>query len=121
MTFDPKEISITSADEIFLENALRIAEENIENYNFNVLQFASDLAVSRPLLFTKLKALTGQTPNNFIKTIRLKRASQLLKTQKLNVSEVAYKVGFKDPKYFRKCFKDQFKILPSQYGKEQEN
>lgn len=118
LTFDPKEISITSADEQFLENALKIAEENIENYEFNVIQFAKDLAVSRPLLFTKLKALTGQTPNNFVKTIRLKRAAQLLKTQKLNVSEVAYKVGFKDPKYFRKCFKEQFKAVPSEYGKD---
>lgn len=118
LTFNPKEISITSADEEFLENALKIAEENIENYEFNVVQFAKDLAVSRPLLFTKLKALTGQTPNNFVKTIRLKRAAQLLKTQKLNVSEVAYKVGFKDPKYFRKCFKEQFKEVPSEYGKD---
>ena len=117
LSFDPKEISVTSADEQFLENALRIAEDNIENYEFNVVQFARDLAVSRPLLFTKLKALTGQTPNNFVKTIRLKRAAQLLKTQKLNVSEVAYKVGFKDPKYFRKCFKEQFKEVPSEYGK----
>lgn len=117
LTFDPKEIPITSADESFLENALQIVEENIENYQFNVIQFATDLAVSRPLLFTKLKALTGQTPNNFIKTIRLKRAAQLLKTQKLNVSEVAYKVGFKDPKYFRKCFKDQFDELPSEFSR----
>lgn len=118
LTFDPKEISITSADEQFLENALQLVEKHIENYEFNVLQFASELAVSRPLLFTKLKALTGQTPNNFIKTIRLKRAAQLLKTKKLNVSEVAYKVGFKDPKYFRKCFQQQFDILPSKYGEE---
>lgn len=115
LTFDPKEISITSADEVFLENALRIVEEQMENYDFNVNQFAFDLAVSRPLLFTKLKALTGQTPNNFIKTIRLKRAAQLLETKKLNVSEVAHKVGFKDPKYFRKCFKEQFNITPSAF------
>ncbi len=118
LTFDPKEILITSADEVFLENAMTIVENNIDNYLFNVQQFATDLTVSRALLFTKLKALTGQTPNNFIKTIRLKRAAQLLKTQKLNVSEIAYKVGFKDPKYFRKCFKEQFNILPSVYGKQ---
>lgn len=115
LNFDPKEINITSADEIFLENALQIVEKHIENDSFNVMQFAAELAVSRALLFTKLKALTGQTPNNFIKTIRLKRAAQLLKTKKLNVSEVAYKVGFKDPKYFRKCFKAQFNVLPSVY------
>lgn len=115
LTFDPKEISITSADEIFLENALKIVEKHMESYKFNVNQFAFELAVSRPLLFTKLKALTGQTPNNFIKTIRLKRAAQLVKTRKLNISEIAHKVGFKDPKYFRKCFKDQFKMSPSDF------
>lgn len=115
LNFDPKEIKITSADETFLENAMQIAEDNIENYEFNVQTFADQLAVSRPLLFTKLKELTGQTPNNFMKTIRLKRAAQLLKTQKLNVSEVAYKVGFKDPKYFRKCFKAHFHVSPSEF------
>ena len=119
LSFDPKEITVTSADEQFLEQALQVVEEHIEDYEFNVVQFARELAVSRPLLFTKLKALTGQTPNNFIKTIRLKRAAQLLQTQKLNVSEVAYKVGFKDPKYFRKCFKEQFDQVPSDFSKGQ--
>ncbi len=118
LSLDPKEISVTSADEVFLEKALQIVEKQIENYDFNVNQFAFDLAVSRPLLFTKIKALTGQTPNNFIKTIRLKRAAQLLKSQKLNISEVSHKVGFKDPKYFRKCFKEQFKMSPSDFEKE---
>ncbi|WP_367391287.1 two-component regulator propeller domain-containing protein [Lewinella sp. LCG006] len=118
LNFDPKEISITSADEHFLETALQTVEQHMGNYDFNVIQFAEELAVSRPLLFTKLKALTGQTPNNFIKTIRLKRAAQLLKTQKLNVSEVAYQVGFKDPKYFRKCFREKFDEVPSAFGKD---
>lgn len=117
LTLDPKEISITSADEVFLEKALQVVEKNMENYDFNVNQFAFELAVSRPLLFTKIKALTGQTPNNFIKTIRLKRASQLIKSSKLNISEIADKVGFKDPKYFRKCFKDQFNMSPSDFKK----
>ena len=115
LNFDPKEITITSADELFLEKALQIVEKHIEDYEFNVNQFAFEIAVSRPLLFKKLKALTGQTPNNFIKTIRLKRAGQLLKAKKLNISEVAHKVGFKDPKYFRKCFKEQFNRLPSDF------
>jgi ligand-binding sensor domain-containing protein/signal transduction histidine kinase/DNA-binding response OmpR family regulator len=117
MTFDPEEITITSADEVFLEKAVLIVEKQIGNYDFNVNQFAFELAVSRPLLFTKLKALTGQTPNNFIKSIRMKRAAQLLKAQKLNISEVAYRIGFKDVKYFRKCFKDQFKMTPSDFKK----
>jgi len=117
MKFDPKEINVTSADEALLINAMNIVENNIGNVNFNVMQFATELTVSRSLLFSKLKALTGQTPNNFIKTIRLKRAAQLLETQKLQVSVIAYKVGFKDPKYFRKCFKEQFDVNPSEFYK----
>ncbi len=115
LSLDPEELNITSNDAIFLEKALKIVEVNIESYEFNVNDFASELAVSRPLLFTKLKALSGQTPNNFIKSIRMKRASQLISTQKMNISEVAYKVGFKDVKYFSKCFKAQFGVPPSQY------
>ncbi len=118
LTFDPKAIDVTSADEVFLSKAMELVESNIGNYEYNVDQFAFDLAVSRPLLFIKLKALTDQTPNNFIKTIRLKRAAQLLLLHKLNVSEVAYKVGFKDPKYFRKCFQEQFNVTPSDYANQ---
>ena len=118
LTFDPKSIDVTSADEVFLNKAMELVESNIGNYEYNVDQFAFDLAVSRPLLFIKLKALTDQTPNNFIKTIRLKRAAQLLLLHKLNVSEVAYKVGFKDPKYFRKCFQEQFNVTPSDYANQ---
>ncbi len=118
LTFDPKSINITSADEIFLNRAMEVVESNIENYEYNVDRFAFDLAVSRPLLFIKLKALTDQTPNNFIKTIRLKRSAQLLNMHKLNVSEIAYKVGFKDPKYFRKCFQEQFNVTPSEYANQ---
>lgn len=112
-----KDLNITSVDEKFLIKAYQIVEKNIGNELFNVLLFASELAVSRALLFTKLKALTGQTPNNFIKDIRLKYAAKLLATNKLNVSEVADRVGFKDPKYFRKCFIEKFGVSPSRHGK----
>lgn len=115
LTFDPREIHVTSSDEEFLDNALKTAEANIENYEFTVDQFAEKLNVSRALLFTKLKSLTGQTPNNFIKTIRLKRSAQLILMDKLNISEIAYMVGFKDPKYFSKCFVQQFDVKPSEY------
>ncbi|NRB53934.1 MAG: response regulator [Saprospiraceae bacterium] len=115
MNFEPKEVTVTSADEQFLRNALDIAEKHIEDSNFTAEQFAYELAVSRPLLFTKMKALTDQTPNNFMKTLRMKRAAQLLGQRKLNVSEVAYKVGFRDTRYFSKCFQKQFNKTPSEY------
>ncbi len=116
LNFDPKEVKLTSRDEIFLERAIKIVDANMDNATFNINQFASKLTVSRPLLFTKLKALTGQTPNNFIKTIRLKRAAQLIKTKKFNVSEVAQNVGFNDTRYFSKCFKEQFGTSPTKYN-----
>ncbi|MEL7122225.1 MAG: helix-turn-helix transcriptional regulator, partial [Bacteroidota bacterium] len=118
MNLEPKEITVTSADENFLKRALEIAEKHIDNSNFTAEQFAYELAVSRPLLFTKIKALTNQTPNNFIKTLRMKRAAQLLEQRKLNVSEVAYKVGFKDTRYFSKCFQKQFSKTPSEFMSE---
>ncbi len=115
LNLSPTEITVTSADEEFLKNAMDIVEKHIENTNFGVVQFAQELAVSRPLLFTKLKGITNQTPNNFIKSIRLKRAAQLLKQRKINVAEVAYKVGFKDPRYFSKCFQKEFQKTPTQF------
>ncbi len=115
LNFEPREIAVTSADEDFLRRAMDVAERHIEHPGFTAEQFAYELAVSRPLLFTKLKALTNQTPNNFMKTIRLKRAAQLLRQRKLNVSEVAYKVGFRDTRYFSKCFQEQFQQTPSEY------
>ena len=115
LNLSPTEITVTSANEEFLKNAIDIVEKHIDNPNFTVVQFASELAVSRPLLFTKIKAITNQTPNNFIKSIRLKRAAQILKQKKLNVAEVAYKVGFKDPRYFSKCFQKEFGKTPTQF------
>jgi signal transduction histidine kinase/ligand-binding sensor domain-containing protein/DNA-binding response OmpR family regulator len=119
LNLSPTEITVTSADEEFLTNAMDIVEKHIENTDFGIEQFTHELAVSRPLLFTKLKAITNQTPNNFIKSIRLKRAAQLLKQRKINVSEVAYKVGFKDPRYFSKCFQKEFKQTPTQFMNQQ--
>ncbi|HAD02111.1 MAG TPA: hypothetical protein DCE74_07840 [Porphyromonadaceae bacterium] len=72
--------------------------------------------MSRVHLYKKLLSITGKTPIEFIRVIRLKRAAQLLEESQLSVSEIAYEVGFNNPKYFRKYFKDEFDVLPSQYG-----
>ena len=115
LTLDPKEVTITNTDEDFLRRALEVVEAEMANYDFKVDNFATQLLVSRSLLFTKLKSLTGQTPNNFVKKVRLKRAAQLLETGQLTVAEVAHAVGFKDVKYFRRCFKQQYEASPSAY------
>lgn len=114
-TFAPKEVAVTSADEAFLKSLVELVEANIDNPNFSIEQFAQELAVSRALLFTKVKVLTDTTPKNFLKSFRLKRAAQLLETGKLNVSEVAYRVGFKEPKYFSKVFQKAYGCNPSEF------
>lgn len=111
----PKELTITSADEQFLEKAIKVVEDNISDSEFNVYAFTDQMHMSRSVLFRKLKALTDQSITTFIRTIKLKRAGQLLAQTKMNVSEVAYEVGFNDLKYFRKCFKKLFNEVPSDY------
>ena len=75
-----------------------------------------ELGISRVHLYKKLLAITGQSPVEFIRKIRLQHAAQFLQKSQLTVAEVAYKVGFNNRKYFTKYFKDEYKVLPSQYA-----
>ena len=75
-----------------------------------------ELGISRAYLYKKMMALTGKSPLEFIRTIQLQHAAQLLETSQLTVSEIAYKVGFNNPKYFTKYFKEEFNVLPSNYA-----
>jgi signal transduction histidine kinase/ligand-binding sensor domain-containing protein/AraC-like DNA-binding protein/FixJ family two-component response regulator len=111
----PSELTITSTDELFLQKAIKVVEENITNPDFNTNFFIELMGMSRTVLYTKLKALTGQNLSTFIRIIKLKRAGQLIAQTDMSISQVAYEVGFNDLKYFRKCFKDFFKQLPSKY------
>lgn len=112
---NPSRITITSIDEQLIQKALKLIEEHIDNSEYNVEQLSVDMGMSRMNLYRKLQAITGQTPTEFIRTIRLKRAAQLLQDGHLNVSEVADRVGFSSSSYFTKCFKEQFGVLPTQY------
>lgn len=114
--FVPSEITVSSLDEELLKKAFKIVEENISNEQFDIPFFCSELGVSRTMLFLKIKAWTNYTPNEFIHEVRLKRAAQLLEQNKLNVSEVSYKVGFNNPKYFSKCFQKKYGETPSQFA-----
>lgn len=111
----PKELTITSADELFLKKAIEIVESNISDVDFNVNVFTEQMNMSRSVLYRKFKAITDQSISEFVRTIKLKRAGQLLSQTNMNVSEIAYEVGFNDLKYFRKVFKKQFDELPSKY------
>jgi len=112
----PREVLIESADDKFLVKALKIVEDHISDPVFDVKQFVREIGMSRSVLYRKLEAVTGQSANEFLRNIRLKRAAQLLSQNKMTVSEVSYEVGFNDPQYFSKCFSKQFGKTPSDYA-----
>jgi len=119
--FTPSEITISSLDEQLLKKAFKIVEENISNEQFDIPFFCTELGVSRTMLFTKIKAWTNFTPNEFINEIRMKRAAQLLELNKLNISQISYKVGFNNPKYFSKCFQKKYGVTPTEYSNKFSN
>ncbi len=115
ITLQPTNILIESADEEFLGKIMALIENNFGEEEFNVNTLASEVGMSTPVLYKKIKALTGLTVNNFIKSVRLKRAAQLLQQGHHTVYEVAYMVGFSDSKYFSREFSKQFGKTPSAY------
>ena len=112
---NPAEVTITSLDETFLKQALGVVEAHIANPGFSVEDFSRDMNMARATLYRKVLALTGNTPIEFIRSIRLKRAARLLEKSGMSVTEIAYEVGFNSPKNFTKFFKEEFNVLPSQY------
>jgi YesN/AraC family two-component response regulator len=117
-TLDVKasELNITPLDTKFIENAIKCVEQNVSSPDFSVEHLGRELGISRAYLYKKILALTGKSPLEFIRTIRLQHAAQLLEKSQLTVSEIAYKVGFNNPKYFTKYFKEEFHVLPSNYA-----
>jgi signal transduction histidine kinase/ligand-binding sensor domain-containing protein/DNA-binding response OmpR family regulator len=109
-------VTITSLDEKLIQNAIKCVENKIADPDFSVEELSHELGMSRVHLYKKLQALTGKSPLEFIRSIRLQHAAQLLEKSQLTVSEVAYKVGFNNPKYFAKYFKEEFQVLPSAYA-----
>ncbi|WP_396184631.1 two-component regulator propeller domain-containing protein [Flavobacterium sp.] len=121
LILEPKNLTVTSADELFLETAISIVEKNITNQDFNTKIFTEEMNMSRTVLYTKLKALTGQNLSEFIRMIRLKKSGQLLIQTQMNISQIAFEVGFNDLKYFRECFKEYFEVTPSEYKRKMSN
>jgi len=117
LVLKPKNIIITSPDERFLQKAIEIVEDNIADPTYCIEQFANSLGVSRMQLYRKMAALTDMTAKEFIRNIRLKRAAQMLaQDKKMNVSEIAYAVGFNDLSHFRKCFRQEFGMSATEYA-----
>lgn len=119
LKLDPTDVEITPYDEKILKKAVELVEHNLQNNNFSAQWLAEELSMSPSTLYRKLKTLTGASVNEFIRSIRLKRAAQLLSTGEFTVNEAAYEVGIFDVKYFRSCFKKQYGVTPTQYQAEE--
>ena len=112
----PSEITVSSLDEQLIEKAIRAVEENMDNSEFSVEELSSYVGMSRGHLYKKLIMITGKSPLEFIRILRVKRGKQLLEQSQLNVSQIAYQIGL-SPKQFTKYFKEEFGYVPSEYIK----
>ena len=118
ITLQPQNVVIESVAEQFLARIVAITEELMDNPDFGVAMLAEKIGMSQSVLYKKLKAVTDLSVNDFLKSIRLKRAAQLLQQQKMTIYEVAYAVGYDDRKYFSREFKKQFGKTPTEYATE---
>jgi len=110
----PSEVSVKSAEQIFLDKVMRSIEANMSEENFGVEELAKEVAMSRSQLHRKLIALTGQSPSEVLRNTRLLRAKELLLKKAATPSEVAFRVGFNSHTYFSKCFREEFGVSPSE-------
>ncbi|MBX2899165.1 MAG: response regulator [Cyclobacteriaceae bacterium] len=118
LNIEPQKVTLNSADELFVQQVMESVEHNMSNTEYAVETLCRDVAMSRMQLYRKLKALTGLSANEFIRSMRLKRAAQLLEQNQLTIAEVTYEVGFTDLPYFRECFKKMFGVTPSDYAQQ---
>lgn len=117
----PTGVEVSPLDETLMNQMREIIEKHMDDSSFSVEDLAAGLFMSRMQLYRKLKTLLGQSPNQIIRTIRLKRAAQLLETHQYNVSDVTYMVGYNDLKSFRDQFKKEFGVSPSEYESKHVN
>jgi len=113
----PRDIAANQSDAKFIRRVIDLVEENMADWNFDLEIMAQKLAVSRRQLFRKLRAAAGCSPNTFIRTLRLRRAAQLLAESQMTVTEITYAVGFSDLKYFRTIFREYYGVAPGEYLK----
>lgn len=112
---EPSQIEITSLDQQLIEKAVQYVEKHIDNPELTVEMMATDLGMSRVHLYKRLQTLTGKSPQEFIRVIRLKRAAQYLRESQRGVYEIGYLVGFNTPKVFTRHFKEEFGMTPTEY------
>jgi AraC-like DNA-binding protein len=105
---------LSLAEETFLADLFNVLDKRLFDEDFTIESLAKDIGISRPQLYRKIHSLTGRSPNNLIRDLRLEKAMSMLKRKTGNISEIAFKVGFNNPSYFAKCFAEKFGYLPSE-------
>lgn len=116
LVFEVKDLNYTSIDEEFMQKAIDCVNRHLDDPDFDQPQFIDEMGTSKSTLYKKLKSLTGLNTSSFIRNIRMKAAIKIMEEKKgIRVSELAYAVGFNDPKYFSSCFKKEFGMLPTEY------
>lgn len=116
MAIEMKDVELKDADKEFMRRAVACVEAHLDDDSYNVMQMAEDMAMSKTTLYTKLKQLTDMNISSFIRSVRLKAACRMLeKNPKMRISDIAYNVGFSSPKYFSRCFRAEFGMLPKEY------
>ena len=108
-------------DEKFLHSIYDLLKANLTKTDFNINELADVLNMSRSLVYKKVKMLTGLSPVEYVRSLRMQEAAKLLRTHQYKIFEVVYMVGFSDLKYFRKCFAREFGVSPSDYMKQIES
>ncbi|MFP2997070.1 ATP-binding protein [Spongiivirga sp. MCCC 1A20706] len=114
----PKDIAVNAVDELFLNKVQTVLDNHLTESEFKAEAFAETIGMSRMQLHRKLKALTGLSATEFIRSQRLKIATKLLHENQINISQIGYAVGFNDPAYFTKCFKETYGVTPTDFLKK---
>ncbi|TKG94943.1 response regulator [Puteibacter caeruleilacunae] len=119
--YQPKELTANDGDEQFLTKAIELVEQKLSDPDYSAVDFVDDMNMSKTVLYKKFALLLGQSPKEFIRTVRIKKAASLLKQESMRISEVAFEVGFNDAQYFSKVFKQQMGCSPKEYVKGERN
>ncbi len=114
-TYTLKEPEIVDADEVMMNQLMQFIEQRIGDEELKVDEMAEAVNMSRTVFYGRVRSLVGMSPSDFLRSVRMQRATQLLVHSRMAVAEVAYAVGFTDPKYFSKCFKKDTGLTPSEY------
>ena len=115
MRLEPQKADEPIPSDAFLAKLLDVMEKQMDNNTLTVDELVDEMGMGRTVFFNKLKSLTGLSPVEFIREMRIKRAAQLLEEQRYNITEVTYMVGMNDSRYFAKCFKNTYGVTPSEY------